>query len=325
MNHRKLMYAALGALPFVLVVLTDLALVGAVGDRLPDRVASHFSFSGKADGHTGRTVFLLVTVALPVLLGAVWSFLAARDTFRGGRAYDGFLVSGYAVAGFTGYLTAATLLANVDTADGGPAAALSPWQMAAAAGTAVAAAALGLLANRLLPAPPDGPEGHEGAGRGARIALAEGEVAGWVRGTTSWWPALSAVALAAGGVAVTVEAGPAAGLPLVVVGAFLVTFSRPNVTVDRRGLTVSGLLPWPRVRIPLERVEGATSREVKALGEYGGWGYRIRPGGSGVILRSGEAIVARLKGGREFTVTIDDSATGAALLNTLAGRDRGES
>ncbi|WP_435853658.1 GntR family transcriptional regulator [Streptomyces purpurascens] len=31
----------------------------------------------------------------------------------------------------------------------------------------------------------------------------------------------------------------------------------------------------------------ASHREVDALGDFGGWGYRIRPGASGVILRSG--------------------------------------
>ncbi|MEK8144810.1 hypothetical protein NKH18_34340 [Streptomyces sp. M10(2022)] len=68
----------------------------------------------------------------------------------------------------------------------------------------------------------------------------------------------------------------------------------------------------------------ATSRDVQAFAEYGGWGYRVRPERSGVIVRSGEAIVARLSNGRDFAVTVDDSATGAALLNTLIDRHRAE-
>lgn len=39
------------------------------------------------------------------------------------------------------------------------------------------------------------------------------------------------------------------------------------------------------------------------------------------MLRSGEALVVRRAGGREFAVTVDDSATAAALLNTLAHRE----
>lgn len=112
------------------------------------------------------------------------------------------------------------------------------------------------------------------------------------------------------------------GAPLFVLALVVATFCRPHVTVDRRGLTVSGLLPRPRVRVPLERMTGADSRRVNALAEYGGWGYRIRPERSGVITRSGEAIVVSLTSGREFAVTVDDSATGAALLNTLLDRQR---
>lgn len=94
------------------------------------------------------------------------------------------------------------------------------------------------------------------------------------------------------------------------------------MSVDRRGITVSGMLPWPRIRVPLDRIEAATSRDINALAEYGGWGYRIRPGRTGVMIRSGEGIVVRLVSGRDFAVTVDDSATGAALLNTLVDRRR---
>ncbi|CAM5601459.1 hypothetical protein SCALM49S_01654 [Streptomyces californicus] len=66
---------------------------------------------------------------------------------------------------------------------------------------------------------------------------------------------------------------------------------------------------------------GADSRRVNALAEYGGWA--IGPSDrSGVITRSGEAIVVSLTSGREFAVTVDDSATGAALLDTLLDRQR---
>ncbi|GAA3029785.1 hypothetical protein GCM10020000_03060 [Streptomyces olivoverticillatus] len=56
--------------------------------------------------------------------------------------------------------------------------------------------------------------------------------------------------------------------------------------------------------------------------DFGGWGYRARPGASGIVLRSGDAISARLTTGSEFVVTVDDAATAAALLNTLADRER---
>jgi len=58
--------------------------------------------------------------------------------------------------------------------------------------------------------------------------------------------------------------------------------------------------------------------------EFGGWGVRtsVATGATGVVLRSGEAIEIHRTGGRRFLVTVDDAATGAALLATLAERDR---
>ena len=62
---------------------------------------------------------------------------------------------------------------------------------------------------------------------------------------------------------------------------------------------------------------------VSPLAEFGGWGYRVGRGGRvGVVLRTGEGLQVERSGGRSFVVTIDDAATGAALLNTLAARSR---
>ncbi|MDT0342599.1 hypothetical protein [Streptomyces litchfieldiae] len=43
-------------------------------------------------------------------------------------------------------------------------------------------------------------------------------------------------------------------------------------------------------------------------------GYRVRPGVRGVVLCSGEALSARLTGGGEFVVTVNDSATSPVPL-----------
>ncbi|MGA5356075.1 hypothetical protein [Streptomyces purpurascens] len=104
-------------------------------------------------------------------------------------------------------------------------------------------------------------------------------------------------------------------------GVLCLGFARLYVTVGRQGLTVTpGRLPWPRIRVPLEAMACASHREVDALGDFGGWGYRIRPGASGVILRSGSTLFVRRAGGWDFAVTVDDAATAAALLNTLIDR-----
>lgn len=317
MTSKNLGRATLAALPFVLALLADLVVHVTVKDRLPDRLAVHFDAGGSADGYLGVTAHLLYTAASLLVLGALWAFIAVNGKLHG-RAHRWFIGGGSAVAGFLGYLLIAVLSVNVDAPESGPADGFPLRHLVAALGAAVLAGALGVLASRLVPAPDD-PRDRDPASR-ERIALADGEVAGWARGIGAWWvPVAVLVFLAAGGT-VGLSQSWFIGGPILLLGLVTATFCRPHVTVDRRGLTVSGLLPRPRV--PLERMAGADSRPINALAEYGGWGYRVRPERSGVITRSGEAIVVSLTSGREFAVTVDDSATGAALLNTLLDRQR---
>ncbi|MFE9460615.1 DUF1648 domain-containing protein [Streptomyces californicus] len=320
MTSKNLGRATLAALPFVLALLVDLVVHLTVQDRLPDRLAVHFDAGGSADRYLGFTAYLLYSLGALLVLGVLWAVFAVNGKLRGGGR-SRLIGGGFALAAFLGYLLIAVLLVNVDAPEGGPTDGFPLWQVAVAVGAGAAAWPIGALLSRLAPAP-ESPDGDGGGASRERIALADGEVASWARGIGAWWAPLAVLALLASAVAVGREVSWFAGAPLVVLALVIGTFCRPHVTVDRRGLTVSGLLPKPRVRVELERMTGADSRRVNALSEYGGWGYRIRPDRSGVITRSGEAIVVSLTSGREFAVTVDDSATGAALLNTLLDQQR---
>jgi len=112
-------------------------------------------------------------------------------------------------------------------------------------------------------------------------------------------------------------------IPAVAVAAVVLSSTWFTVTVDRRGLTVRSAVGWPRFDVPLDEVQQAVVTTVSPLSEFGGWGYRVGRGGRvGVVLRTGEALQVERSGGRAFVVTVDDAATGAALLNTLAARSR---
>jgi len=55
--------------------------------------------------------------------------------------------------------------------------------------------------------------------------------------------------------------------------------------------------------------------------QFGGWGIRLGLDGRlGVVLRRGDAIQIERAGTRTLVVTVDDAATGAALLKALAAR-----
>ncbi|MFE7392075.1 DUF1648 domain-containing protein [Streptomyces sp. NPDC057582] len=320
MNRKNVGRATLVALPFLLALIVDLALLAAFRDRLPGQLASHFEAGGQANGHVGRTSYVLVTVVLFVVTGALWATTMVKENFSG-RAYRLLVAGGYAFAGFFGYLMAAVLIVNLDAGEGAPGVSFPMWQLAAALGAGVLAAGLGFVLAALGPVPQQ-PDRSAEIMDGERIVLADGEVAGWARSADSWWLPLVALGLLVLGVVLFFLGNWSAAVLLLIVGMVPASFARPYVSVDRRGITVSGMLPWPRIRVPLDRIEAATSRDINALAEYGGWGYRIRPGRTGVMIRSGEGIVARLVDGREFAVTVDDSVTGAALLNTLVDRRR---
>ncbi|MEU6761018.1 DUF1648 domain-containing protein [Streptomyces sp. NPDC046853] len=315
----------LAALPFVLGLAADLAVYVRVRDQLPDRLARHFGADGEADGFVGHGGFLAMLVGMFVVLGAISAFLAVRSdfaTYR--RGLRGLLAIVYATSAFLAWPMGASLLANRGTADG--AAAQFPlWHLAVAVAVAALAAGAGAALAGLVPLPdarpPLGADEQAGAGR---IDLGRDEVAGWVRQTGSRLLSGTGIALAVAGVATLwlPDGGWVTPLSLFVPGILVAALARACVTVDRRGLTVSsGLVPWPRIRLPLDRIERADTRRISAFADYGGWGYRIVPGRSGVIMRSGEALVVRRANGNDFAVTVEDSATAAALLNTLVDRE----
>jgi hypothetical protein len=145
--------------------------------------------------------------------------------------------------------------------------------------------------------------------------VGDDETATWTGSVTVWWPMYLLVPI---GVVFLFLPGWLKWLAaLYFVIAFL--FSRVMVTVDDRGLRVR-LAGWVTVRtIGLDEVASAHPIDLEPT-EWAGWGYRMVPGGSAVVLRRGDAIEVALRNDRRFAVTVDDAATGAALLNGLVAR-----
>lgn len=307
------------ALPFVLAWAAVLAAFAVLRDRLPDPLATHIGPGGQADGFTGLGAFLPVVTTLLLLPGLIVAVVGHRSRL----ALDArrvLVAMAYGTAAMLGYDFIALLAANARATRAADVA-FPLWHLAVSLAAAGAVGWVGwLLAGR--DAAPAGEPGESDAAAGPRLPLAKGEAAVWTRGVGS--PVLAVVGAGTTllGVVLTVVTDVTAESVLIVVGLISAALSRCRVTVDRRGLSVA---PWfaprPRMRIPLERIEKATSREARAL-SLGGWGYRIQPGRSALVLRSGDALFLRLATGKEFVVTVDDAATAAALLNTLINRGR---
>ncbi|MFI0820611.1 hypothetical protein ACH4TX_31380 [Streptomyces sp. NPDC021098] len=309
--------AAVVALPFVLAWAAVLAAFGALRDRLPDPIATHIGPGGQADGFTGLGAFLPVVTTLLLLPGLIVAVVGYRSRLALG-AQRMLVALAYGMAAMLGYDFVALLRANA-AATRAAGVSFPLWHLAVSLAVAGAVGWVGwLLAGRDVAAPVDDAEGAAGP----RLPLAKGETAVWTRGVGSPVLAVVGAGTALMGVVLAVVSDTTAESALIVIGLVSAALSHCRVTVDHRGLSVAlWFAPRPRLRIPLERIAQATSREARAL-SLGGWGYRIQPGRSALVMRSGDAVFLRLVTGKEFVVTVDDAATAAALLNTLVERDR---
>ncbi|MEU6847292.1 DUF1648 domain-containing protein [Streptomyces sp. NPDC046716] len=305
--------ALLAGLPFAVAALVATGVHIALRDRLPDPMATHFPGSGSPDGFSSAKGFLVTGLLMLVGTGVLFALAAGRQRIGAARWT---VVLGWGTAGLLGSVSVSVLRVNAAVGDAHDAR-MPWWHLAVAGAVAVVAGGVGWLLTRGWPRTWEVGEGGTG---GTALSLREGERAVWVRQAGSLPLALIAAGLIVAGLVV---AALLTLWGLVVAGAGLVSlvFGRVRVTVGPRGLVVAqGGLSWPRVRIPLEEVESASRRTISPLGDFGGWGYRIRPGATGVVLRAGEALVVRRTSGREFAVTVDDAGTAAALLNSLAAR-----
>lgn len=117
-----------------------------------------------------------------------------------------------------------------------------------------------------------------------------------------------------------VIAAPAVTVLLLLVAAVCLAFSRIRVSIDARGLrVVSSLFHFPIAHVALERVKSARAVDIKAR-EWGGWGYRIMPGRTAVVVSGTRGILVERDNGTHFAVTVPSPELPAALLTTLATR-----
>ena len=87
-----------------------------------------------------------------------------------------------------------------------------------------------------------------------------------------------------------------------------------RVVVDHRGLTVgTGLLGRPRWRLAPAEITEVTATDISPA-VYGGYGFRLVPGATALILRGGPGLVVTRRSGRQFVVSVEDAETGAGVL-----------
>ena len=110
----------------------------------------------------------------------------------------------------------------------------------------------------------------------------------------------------------------AVGVLLLVVVALCIMTAWFRVRIDAQGLEARSALGWPVFRLPSDDVQRVDTAQINPLGEFGGWGLRWAPGRFGIVMRSGEGLVATRQDGRIFAVTVDGAEEAAAVLAAVA-------
>lgn len=303
----------------LLVVLVSAALWW---DTLPADIASHWSDAGPADGSTTPAGHLTMCLTLTgVAAAGAWA-IALVPTLSALARRAGFAI----VGGFAGLGVAIWFSSIVVTIEAGAAerAVLGPWIL-----LACAASLYGLIAVPIAPAGGAETPNRQHTAAVHTMPLRDSEESAWSLTMTSKLFVILAAGLGAFfivlmvpllwnapdvSVVITLVAG------LIAIG-LLAMFSRLRLSIDRRGLRVTGLFGVPLKRITLDQIETVTVSTIDP-GEWGGWGYRVLPGRSAIVMRRGQGLVLSLRDHKLFAATVPEPQVPAALLNTLVERGR---
>ena len=306
--------------PLAVAAATVVALLVAA-PQLPSKLALHWDFNGvDRVGGIGEMV-AMVAIMVPIVTAILLVTFVLLS--RGKRESTFFARVFVGLSTFIAFLMALLSISlpllqrGADNVREIPASAAAPWIV----GSLVLAAAIGLAFTRLIPALPV----DEGDAAGSEpLPLKAGEVAYWTQ-LVSPHPAVLLIPILAG-VVLTVTllffgAPWGAALAVDAALAFVAGTMVWRVVIDSRGIRFRSLLGIPRFAVPIADVVAAKKVTVEPMKEFGGWGVRVAADGRwGVVVRKGQAIEILRHGKSPLLVTVDDAASGAGLLTSLARR-----
>lgn len=310
-------WVAVGVAVPALAIVATWVVAASLHPRLPEPLATHWGTGSAPDGSMSFAAnqWLLTGLALASVAIGTAVCLRVRSHWAAVRATASFTL---AMALFFCGVDLLVLAANVDAASWHDVSRHWWWVPAI---VLVLPAAFGAGWLVLRPTPDQPAAAPRARAAGPSLGLGPSEQAVWM-GHLSSRPM---VVIGAGTLALMVLiAAATGGWWLLVVGVaaalLLLATAAIRVTVDARGLTVtSTIIPLRWKHVPLERMTGAWAIDVRPT-EWGGWGYRLRPASSAVVLRGGPGLRVDLTDGRAFVVTVDDPTTAAGLLNDLRAR-----
>ena len=313
-------------LPLVLIVAfatLSSVLIWLARNDLPSQIAVHWGADGRPDGFAGFwEMFITNAVMMFVFPLLLWGLgLAVRQERPMGAIAPG-------LSAFLGVLFVGSTLAQRGTGSGSGVTGLI-W-IGGLVGLAVGFVVWFLLRRR----PGDYAVASDAPGAdAATLRVSPTTRVAWTGYTrvTGWVWLFAGIALTPMLVMAVISAANGswsdAALMLllgVALGLFVLAASYARVTIDSRGVRVSGagVIRW--VNVPLANIQAADVTTADPMGGFGGYARRVALGGEreGMVTSKGEAILLERADERPMVITIDDARRAAATLNTLLVRDR---
>lgn len=294
-------------MPIVLGLPVVIAAVGVLvvltwTPELPAQVATHWGSGDEPDGYTSRSALPWMIGALAALIPLFCAglFLAlglpSRSTAATGAGLSSFLVA----------VLLSTVAPQRGLDDAGDVT-IQGWWIAASIAVALLAGAVAAVVT-----PRDR---FEGSAPASPVVTAD-EPRIWTGVVRSDVMLAITGIVALIGLALIITPWHIIGYIVVPTALVLAATAWWQVSVDDGGVLVRSALGWPRIRVRPEQLTGAEVERISALGEFGGWGVRMSPRGTGIVLSTGEAVVVHRRDARPLIVVIDDAEGAAAAINS---------
>lgn len=281
---------------------------------LPNPVAVHWGIDGIPDGFGPPVVYPALVFVVTWLLPVGMTLLALFPRSVGYGVTTRFIV---ATSVWLSVFMGGILFGGVYVQRGLSSAAMANSILPAVLVSLLIASLVGLIAYRILPKTPRAskqlgtPVAPLPVETGTRVVwTSEVNASAWIT-----VPVLGAFVVCLV-FSVFTRAYYLLGIPALLI-LLIMMMGSFRVSAGQAGLRVRSRLGWPNLHVPLQDIQAATVVNVEPFQEWGGWGFRYRPGGVAVVMHSGPGLQVLRKDGRIVVVTVPDAALGAATLTAL--------
>ncbi len=294
-------------IPLLVLVVGTMLWATLSVSSVPQPMAIHFDANSVADGFLDPVTNMVLVTAISLLLLVIFVVLARSGMWHG--------TTGRIVAGSTGFSVAllSALQIELFRIQRGLSDASEATMPGLSLGLSLLIAIIigGLVAFLVQPVPntepPSTPPAHPN--------IPDQGKAVWLRSESMHVGVQIVLVLAVVTAFICLIIVPSWATVLTAVLAVVVALSTWGwrYRIDNQGLSYRSYLGFPRGKIPHHAIASAESVHVQAA-NWGGWGWRFKGSGTGLITHTGPGLRITRTNGRVLEITSDDAPTAAGLL-----------